>query len=69
MVAALFAALAAALLRHFDIIAAEVWVSMAFNMLAILISAMSLSGVNKLKRRKGVKEFFCKKRVELEEGV
>jgi membrane protein YdbS with pleckstrin-like domain len=64
VVAALCAALAAALMRHF-IIAAEVWVSMAANMLATLISAMSLSGVNKLKRRKGVKEFFFKKRVEL----
>jgi len=60
MVIAFLSVLAAPLLRHFEMRNAEVWVNTVATIMTTMISAMGLSGVNNLKRRKGVKELFSR---------
>jgi len=50
-------------------ISTHIWVDMIATLMTTMIGSMSLSGVNALKRRKGLRELFSKKKPIEEEPV
>jgi len=61
--------LASAFLRYYKIHDLEIWVDMSATLMTTTIGSMGLSGVNALKRRKGLRELFSKNKPVEEEPV